>query len=126
MDSRVALAGAALFSSTLVLRPLLVAQIAYAAVGVGIGFGATKFFRFVRSGDASAAIGSRLGVIWPRLQAKLRAFVLKIYPSLANELEEEPEGRSLSLRDLRGPPILPKMPKPQRPKSRTPPRPELG
>ena len=118
------LAGAALFSSTLVLRPLLLAQIAYAATGVGLGFGATKFFKFVRSGNASAAVGTRFGAIWPRLQAKLRAFVLKIDPSLANELKEEPEGRSLSFRDLRGPPILPKMPKPQMPKR--PPRPERG
>ena len=89
------------FAACVALRPLLVAQAAYAALGLAIGFFATKFMKFAASGALRERMASLLEVAKPRERA--RALVLRIDPSLA-----EREGEELRLGDLRGP--LPRMP----------------
>lgn len=90
-------------AACLALRPMLVAQAAYAALGLGIGFGATKFLKFAASGGLRGRVAAALEAVKPR--DRMRAFVLRIDPSLA-----EREGEDLQLGDLRGP--LPRMPGP--------------
>ena len=86
------------------LRPMLVAQVAYAGCGVGVGYGSTKLVRFAASPEAKerlAALGARASAFANEhlnLRAKLRAALLRFDPSL-----EEDEGASLGWRDLRGP-----------------------
>lgn len=87
------------------VRPLLVAQVAYAGVGVGVGFGGTKFLKFVRSGEAAKAlaaspIGRRAGAVGGSAQAKLRSLLLRIDPSL-----EKDAGAELGLKDIKAPPM---------------------
>lgn len=89
------------FASCLVLRPMLVAQAAYAALGLAIGFFATKFMKFAASGGLRERMATVLEAAKPR--ERMRALVLRIDPSLA-----EREGEELRLGDLRGP--LPRMP----------------
>ena len=76
-------------------RPMLVAQIAYAAGGVGVGYGGTKIMRFLSSTEAREKIfsfvKSNLNV-----RRKLREALLKFDPSLADD-----EGSTLGFRDLR-------------------------
>ena len=100
-DARLILGAALAVITTGVLRPMLAAQVLYAAGGIGIGFGGTKFIRFASSGAATAHLGKVLGALNPRAQsgvAQLRAALLKMDPSLADN-----EGESLSFGDLRGP-----------------------
>ena len=87
-------------------RPMLAAQVAYIALGVGIGFGSTKFVRFYFDGWLQRAYTEL------RLRERMRALALRIDPSLA-----ETEGATLSWRDLAGPklPGLPGLPKPPKP-----------
>ena len=106
---RLLLMGALLSVVGTVARPRLAAQVAYAGLGVSIGFGGTKLLRLVRGGGLGRAGGRLLEATpvvreVPRLVAsaggwargKLRAALLKMDPSLA-----ESEGQSLGWRDLR-------------------------
>lgn len=95
-DARLILGAALAVITTSVLRPAIVAQVLYAAGGVGIGFGSTKFLRFASSGAATERIGKVLGALNPR--ARLRAALLKMDPSLADN-----EGETISLSDIPGP-----------------------
>ena len=103
-DRAVLLRIVAVVAITAAYRPMLVAQVAYAACGVGVGYGSTKLFRFAASPEARerlAALGARASAfanehLNPR--AKLRAALLRFDPSL-----EEDEGASIGFSDLRGP-----------------------
>ena len=79
-----------------VVSPHLASRVAYVAVGVSLGFGSTKFIRVAASPDAR----DRLAAFAAQLQvrARLRALLLRIDPSLADN-----EGNPITLRELGGP-----------------------
>ena len=108
-DVRLLVAAAAAVVCGAVLRPALAGQVAYAAAGVGIGFGSTKFLKFA-SGGGLLRLAGRL-----RPRDRLRKLLLRLDPTL-----EEQSGESIGWKDLRGPRLggssgpgwLPKPPKP--------------
>ena len=99
-DGRLVGGGLAAVAVTGVLRPMLLAQVVYAAGGVGIGFGGTKVFKFLQSAEGKETVGEVIGATLRFLnpRARLRAALLRLDPSLA-----ESEGETIGWKDLRGP-----------------------
>lgn len=99
-DGRLVMGSLMAVTGMAVLRPSLLGQCAYAAAGVGLGFGSTKLLRYASSQEAKArltALASRLGR-WLNVRSRIRAALLRLDPSLA-----ETEGQSFAWADLRGP-----------------------
>lgn len=75
------------------VNPWLAARVAYAVGGVGLGFGSTKLLKFAASPKAKdrlMALASQLN-----FRARLRAFLLRMDPSLADD-----QDKTVTLKDL--------------------------
>ena len=79
-----------------VVSPHLASRVAYVAVGVSLGFGSTKFIRVATSPDARDSLAAFAAQL--QVRARLRALLLRIDPSLADN-----EGNPITLRELGGP-----------------------
>ena len=81
--------------ATVVPRQLL-QHVAYASLGVGIGYGSTKLIKVAASAETRARMASLVQKFSPR--KRLRALLLKWDPSLADD-----QDKTVRLRDLGGP-----------------------